>query len=384
MRNGFIIDPEPFMSGMEYAMYQKIDDLTISPKITFNSAMNRYPATWLTASLAAWQLPMKGTKRDKLDALYDRVHDASRLAQVVGQLSNDERTVLSKVLAAGGVLKYQSISRTYGDETADTYFWESTPPTSVIGRLRCRGLLFVGRMQIGSRREKMLVIASDLRDSLEVLRSVEDEAKPANKAKASAKPKAEVIPGAAEVYELDVVLADIEPAIWRRLSVPASISLAQLHQAIQCAMGWQGAHLYQFEINGESYGQSDPELLIKDARRVHLSDFGLRQKRSFAYIYDFGDDWRHQVTVRAIRPQSPEETIPTLLAGARACPPEDIGGPFGYSDCLRIQNDPHDPQYDEIREWLGETFDPEIWNLDRHQTRLRNQAKRSRWLNTPS
>ena len=63
----------------------------------------------------------------------------------------------------------------------------------------------------------------------------------------------------ADLLQLRIELAEIKPAIWRRIVVPESITLARLHHVIQCVMGWHGGHLHEFEIAGERYGIPDPE-----------------------------------------------------------------------------------------------------------------------------
>ena len=45
------------------------------------------------------------------------------------------------------------------------------------------------------------------------------------------------------IVSLKVTLRDIKPPIWRRLLVPGTMTLGDLHQAIQAAMGWDNDHL---------------------------------------------------------------------------------------------------------------------------------------------
>ncbi len=368
MWGGLIIDTKPLMDSFEYAQYEKVDQQTISAKILFRAGVGRYPTTWLEATLAVYHIPNRGVKRDKIASLDEIVHDRRRLGPVLGKLSPEERAILSQVLAGGGFVKYQTVSRKYGDETEDGYFWSSEPPTSNIGRLRLCGLLFVGRMIIGQRREKILVIPSDLRDDLTSLLETE------------ATPEPSVAPANESVYELDVALSAIEPPVWRRLSVPGTITLSQLNRAIQSAMGWNGSHSYEFLIDDQSYGDPDPDLETKSARRVQLHAVVTRPKRTFQYIYDLGDFWEHEITVRAVRPIQAGETVPSLLDGARACPPEDVGGIPGYEDFLRIIADPNDPEHQDTLEWAGGTWDPEDFNPEVLQRQLITNARRGRWI----
>jgi hypothetical protein len=77
----------------------------------------------------------------------------------------------------------------------------------------------------------------------------------------------------AKYISLRIELLHIQPLIWRRLLVPSSISLPDLHLAIQGAMGWTDSHLHQFEIDGKSYGEPDPygERLKSSPRKARSS-----------------------------------------------------------------------------------------------------------------
>ncbi|MDA8194903.1 MAG: plasmid pRiA4b ORF-3 family protein [Thermaerobacter sp.] len=368
--HGFIIDPAPFLAGMEYARYEAVDQQPITAKIIVRSALGRYPAIWLKATLDAYGIPERGVKRDKLAAVAEALQDPRRLAPVVASLSDNGRAILSQVLAAGGLIKYQSVARKFGDETEDGYFWSSQPPTSHIGQLRLHGLLFVGRMPIGQRREKVLVIPSDLREVLATLLP------------AASAPPPQTAPASVTVYELDVVLSDIEPPIWRGVSVPGSINLTQLSQAIQSAMGWEGHHLFEFVIGRDSYGEPDPELGLKNASRVRLEAVANQRGRAFQYLYDFGDNWIHQVIVRSIRPLKAGETVPALTGGGRACPPEDVGGIPGYHDFLTIIADPAHAEHQDTLTWAGGEWDAEHFDHAALEARLLASARRGRWLKT--
>ncbi|MBT2401755.1 plasmid pRiA4b ORF-3 family protein [Streptomyces sp. ISL-100] len=59
------------------------------------------------------------------------------------------------------------------------------------------------------------------------------------------------------VLPIKVSLADIRPPVWRRLQVPADITLDRLHQVIQTAMGWENYHMHVFETPAGEYGRPD-------------------------------------------------------------------------------------------------------------------------------
>ena len=61
------------------------------------------------------------------------------------------------------------------------------------------------------------------------------------------------------MYCLKITLRGSRPPIWRRIEVPADITLFQLHRILQVAMGWTDSHLHQFRRGSTYYGESDPE-----------------------------------------------------------------------------------------------------------------------------
>ena len=157
--------------------------------------------------------------------------------------------------------------------------------------------------------------------------------------------------------------------------MPGSIKLSRLHDVIQIAMGWTNSHLHQFVdrriIYGEPSEMNYPGVEERDERRFSLADIARRKKASFVYEYDFGDGWEHDVVVENGVPASPEEKQRAVcLAGENACPPEDCGGIWGYYDLLEAVNNPEDEEHEELREWLGEGFDPSRFDLQKVNTAL--------------
>ena len=148
-------------------------------------------------------------------------------------------------------------------------------------------------------------------------------------------------------WQLRIELLDVQPQVWRRLLVPAGILLPALHHMFQAALGWTNSHLHEFIINGNRYAEPNPEwadeMKQRDERRVRLDVTLGRRSRTFEYLYDFGDDWRHAVIVenQFMPPRAP--LAPVCLAGENACPPEDIGGPPGYAQFLAEGGKGFDP-----------------------------------------
>ncbi len=139
---------------------------------------------------------------------------------------------------------------------------------------------------------------------------------------------------------LKIGLAHIRPPIWRRLRVPSDFTLADLHDVIQIAFGWENTHLHEFRVGKHRYGILDPDGFdeMADETPVTLGDTVPRKGARVEYIYDFGDFWTHNVSIEAIedappsrsthRLRRPVSTAPlACLDGKRAAPPEDCGGP---------------------------------------------------------
>jgi len=177
------------------------------------------------------------------------------------------------------------------------------------------------------------------------------------------------------VLTLRVTLADVEsPRVWREITVPAAFTLAQVHQTIQAAMGWEDSHLHEFRIGGRSYGMSGMEFMgdapeTLDGAKHRLGDL-VKAGDTFEYQYDFGDSWEHVVEVAARGAASPEILYPVCTAGEGACPPEDCGGTPGFADLKETMAGPPSTERDELIQWAGEEYDPEQFSLIRVNGRL--------------
>jgi hypothetical protein len=136
----------------------------------------------------------------------------------------------------------------------------------------------------------------------------------------------------AKIYQLRAVIRGISPMIWRRVLARDESTVAQLHEVLQIAFGWDDVHLNRFEIQGREYAvyREGGGLMGIDARRVRLSDLKLHRLERFVYEYDFGDSWIHDLRLEAILPINPRTIYPTCVAGKRAAPPEDCGGPYAF------------------------------------------------------
>ena len=175
------------------------------------------------------------------------------------------------------------------------------------------------------------------------------------------------------IYQIKVTLKDIQPPIWRRVQVPSNIGLNKLHRILQAVMPWDGYHLHQFIIGGVYYGEPDPDygFPIRNDRSTKLNQVVPGTRAKFIYEYDFGDSWDHEILVEKILPPQGGVRYPVCLSGRRACPPEDCGGIPGYSRFLEAIRNPEHEEHDELLQWVGGSFDPEAFDLDEINYRLK-------------
>ena len=166
------------------------------------------------------------------------------------------------------------------------------------------------------------------------------------------------------IARLRITLDDVTPAVVRLIEVPLSIRLDDLHLVIQVVMGWENYHLYEFRLDDMAWGILDPDGVFTDddplpAKKATLADLiAGGNTTAFQYAYDFGDGWEHTVVVEAIADADPGVVYPRLVTAEGQCPPEDVGGPWGYAEYLEAINDPQHERHDEMIEWRGPGFDP--------------------------
>lgn len=168
-----------------------------------------------------------------------------------------------------------------------------------------------------------------------------------------------LLTAATRIYQIKIELADVRPAVWRRVLVPDSMTLAELHDVLQRAMGWSDHHLHEFEIDAQRFGSPDPEEDDEDLVDDTTATLKLvaAEGSELFYLYDFGDCWGHLLHVEAALAPEPGARYPRCVAGARTCPPEDVGGPHGYAEFLAALRDPDHEDHEELTAW-GEGFDP--------------------------
>lgn len=180
------------------------------------------------------------------------------------------------------------------------------------------------------------------------------------------------------LFQFKIMLLEISPSIWRRIQV-SDCTLLEMHDHIQAAFGWCDYHMHQFEIDGRHYGPSalddlDFGLDMLDESDVLLSQLLPRsgKRARWMYEYDFGDGWRHEIVFEGYPPTDKKMKYPLCVEGERACPPEDVGGPWGYADYLEAIADPDHERHEEFMEWRG-PCDPDEFDAKKATREMREK-----------
>ncbi|MGP6276435.1 plasmid pRiA4b ORF-3 family protein [Pseudomonas aeruginosa] len=170
------------------------------------------------------------------------------------------------------------------------------------------------------------------------------------------------------LYTLHIQLEPLHfnPPIWRRIRVTGDCTLRKLHHFIQAAFGWHSSHLHEFSDGVSRFMPLDAEVMDMhddslDDRKTKLRR-ALKEANRLRYLYDFGDSWQHVIAVEAIEPCDFTGSWCDLLDGARACPPEDVGGVPGYQHFLDSIQQPISEEGRRALDWAGGKFDPELFD----------------------
>lgn len=176
-------------------------------------------------------------------------------------------------------------------------------------------------------------------------------------------------------YQLRIELRDFKPAIYRDVLVDPATPLPKLHKLIQSAMGWEDVHLHGFAVplKSERYYRvpasrrfEKPEAVnwgepAHNEARFKLQDVMAAPKDKLLYLYDFGDDWEHVITLKAV--VDTELALPSLLKAQQGCPPEDCGGPPGAQYWASVWYDKSHPERDIALQIFGE-YEPGWLDFD--------------------
>jgi hypothetical protein len=187
------------------------------------------------------------------------------------------------------------------------------------------------------------------------------------------------------VARLKITLDAVRPAVQRRVEVPTKIRLDRLHLVFQASLGWTNSHLYEIRAGDVGWGMVDsdwqdgPLDATKTCLLDVIEDVGVK---TLKYLYDFGDGWEHTVKIERIADAVPGLPYPVLLGAAGRCPPEDVGGPSGYSDLLEVLANPNHERYLETMKWLGAPFDPLTCDVDQLAKSVNALARK--WTRKPT
>ncbi len=175
------------------------------------------------------------------------------------------------------------------------------------------------------------------------------------------------------VVRIRIELEGTDPLVWRSVDVPLSSTLMALHDIIQVTMRWQDAHMFEFIVGDQVYGEPYPrdsawDRKVFQAKSIRLKSLVERGVDRFLYLYDFGDNWRHHIILDGVRQGDADTDYPAFVGGARRAPPEDVGGTSGFEALLEAVTDPRHEDHDRMLEWCGGPFDPE--DIDERHVRM--------------
>lgn len=173
------------------------------------------------------------------------------------------------------------------------------------------------------------------------------------------------------VYQFKIKLRGItKPPVWRRVVVPEQFTFNDFHNVIQAAFGWFNDHLYEFGAKPYDHdlyiaipSKDDWEAPTHDSRKTQLNKIFVGARKKMVYVYDFGDDWIHEIELEKTIDE--HRIYAECIAGKGACPEEDCGGIYGYED-MKYSNEVEDADafsLDEANAQVravksGESFDP--------------------------
>ena len=136
-------------------------------------------------------------------------------------------------------------------------------------------------------------------------------------------------------------------------------------------------HLHQFTAGKKQFGVPDEEFGDSTTSEigVRIGSLLKTENQRISYEYDFGDSWEHEIVLEKILPYQPEASGPRCIDGSRSCPPEDVGGAWGYQEFLEAYIDSGHPDHEEKLDWIGEDFDPEQFDLEQVNLNLKRSRK---------
>jgi hypothetical protein len=177
-------------------------------------------------------------------------------------------------------------------------------------------------------------------------------------------------PPAMHIARPMITLDGSRPVIWRSIEVPLTTSLLALHEVIQAVMLFENYHLFEFvtgtrgaetryttpvpsdDLADDDFGDTTD---ASETKLGTLIEVGIKR---MTYTSDFGDNWQHTILIESVAAADPKTSYPRFINGANRAPPEDVGGIYGFEHFINVMAKPHHPEYADIKQWYGKTFDP--------------------------
>ena len=154
-----------------------------------------------------------------------------------------------------------------------------------------------------------------------------------------------------EALQIKIELMDMHYKVKRELLIPTDYTLLGLHCVLQTIFEWENTHLFSFELGAKNAKSRGWELIEAENYENDLVTKYLNSETKLRYIYDFGDDWGHDIKFVKILPK--EISYPICLKGEGVGPEEDSGGASGFCYMMDVIKDPSHSEYEDVRDWLG-------------------------------
>lgn len=158
---GLITNPMLIMEWFEKKELQKAEAILVRENTTLQSAMNKYPATWVDHICKTIGVSTKGKKEEKIRSAVSKLESGYVEDLLAHKLPAKSVNALSLIAQNGYVIKYSRLAKRFSTEIG--FFWEKNSPASDVGNLRSRGLVVVGRTPEGGRLYKVALIPLELR-----------------------------------------------------------------------------------------------------------------------------------------------------------------------------------------------------------------------------
>jgi len=287
------------------------DNKAIRVNLSLTTALNRIPAKWLDAACQANQLTLQGAsrpnRRAKVAALVAALTSEEALRRCVIALPPRARIALRQVIDNGGWMRLADLTRDFGAMDGDGWFWDEAPPTSCLGQLRHRALLFVGRTSLtregrpGKRTFKVAVVPKDIRDLLKGILSEsairrEDEMAAAQQFTAPEDLLGNALCAAKTHYDVldwqpPLRLSDAEEFL--RYAVQHGLDPFAVWFGIEIFLAFVEVHLHEIQSLDELCGYHISELASSFVDMNYAQRWTLRERRSLIYLVRYLYDHLH-------------------------------------------------------------------------------------------